>query len=419
MKSITFFEQTKEIVGANTLCIRLANYIAENFDNIKIFYIGHKEYEAKHLINLDKITYIDYEVGKRPSFDEDTVLITFILNLFDVNIELDLSDRVKLLFWSIFPFDTAFLFPFSNNYIYKISSEPKRINKFLKSVYLGDYHKVRDAYKFMYENDTLAFMDSLNLEATNKYMDYEPKSDINYLPIPLAPKDHTINSQLIDNKIINIGWLGRLVEFKIHSLINIVKNADLYADKYNKKIKIHIIGSGKDKKLLDKCPPNDNVELVFLNTISGDELDTYILNNVDIMFAMGTSCIESSKLHIPSVLMDASGKEIPLDYKFKWIFESKNYCLGEDVTNMKVKNSNSFEEIINQVYSQQDGKEQIGHQCYDYFKKNHSIDVITQMLLDIAFKSNVTISDLRKLNLYKAKFQAIKQFKRKVLKLNN
>ncbi len=419
MKSITFFEQTKEIVGANTLCIRLANYIAENFDDTKVFYIGHKDYEAKHLINMDKVNYINYEVGKKLSFDEDTVLITSILNIFDVNIELDLSNRVKLLFWSIFPLDMAYLFPFAHKYVYKVSSDPKKICKFLKFVYGCDYTKVQEGYKFMYNNGALAFMDSLNLDSSNDCMAFSPTDRIHYLPIPLTPKEHSINPNLIEDEVINLGWLGRLVEFKIHSLAGVIKNATLYADNYNKKIKIHIIGSGKDQNLLDQCIISDNVELIFLNTISGDKLDSYILNNIDIMFAMGTSCIESSKLHIPSILIDASYKEIPLDYKFKWIYETHDYCLGEDVATMKTQNPHSFEDIISHVYDTQEGKKIVGNKCYDYFQNSHSIDLIAKMLFDLAPKSNVSISDLRSLNLYKAKFQLIKQFKRKVLKINN
>ncbi len=418
MKSITFFEQTKEIVGANTLCIRLANYIAENFDDTKVFYIGNKDYEAKHLINMEKVNYVNYEVGKKLSFDEDTVLITSILNIFDVNIELDLSKKVKLLFWCIFSLDMAYLFPFSHKYIYHVSSDPKKVCKFLKFVYGSDYKKVQEGYKYMYNNGALAFMDSLNLNSSNDCMDYNTSDNINYLPIPLIPKDHTVNFNLIEDDVINLGWLGRLVEFKIHSLVNVIKNASLYADKYNKKIRIHIIGSGKDQNLLNKCIISDNVELIFLNTISGDKLDTYISNNIDIMFAMGTSSIESSKLHIPSILIDASYKEIPLDYKFRWIYETRDYCLGEDVTTMQRINPHTFEDIIAQVYKQ-DGKKAVGSRCYEYFQQNHSIDVITKMLFDLAPKSNVTIEDLRKLTLYKAKFQFIKKFKRKILKINN
>ncbi len=137
------------------------------------------------------------------------------------------------------------------------------------------------------------------------------------------------------NNVVNLGWLGNLVEYKIYSLIDVIENSSFYVNNYNKIVEIY-----------------------------------------------GSSV----------VLKDVGYKEIPLDYKYKWIYETQDYCLYEDVSIMPVIN------IEKPVTHKQDGRS-LSNRFYDYVKKNHSIDIMNQ---------------LKKLSLNRAKAQFIKQFKRKI-----
>ncbi len=144
------------------------------------------------------------------------------------------------------------------------------------------------------------------------------------------------------NDVANLTWLENLAKYKVYSLVNVVENTNFYKDNYNKIV------------------------------------ETYKKNSIY--------------------------NEVPLDYKYKWIYETQDYCLYENVSSMPVKKMHNVDKVITQVYKQDGSKlvsniGNMGNKFYDYFKRNHSFDVITQV---------------KRQTIYKLKSQLIKQFKRRI-----
>ncbi|MFA6988641.1 MAG: hypothetical protein WC197_01100 [Candidatus Gastranaerophilaceae bacterium] len=397
IKSITFYYPTTLTGGAQYLFVRLANHLVNM--GIKVYHIDYSYGFSRRFLN-ESVEKINYVKNKKLNIDFDTTLIVAPCQIFHLYNQLNLSAKVNLFFWCLHPYNFVGLFPFFS----KVQNSNKtKIKLFVEKYYKKEYVLLKKIINELYDKKSLIFMDPATYDC-NKYL-FDIKSDEKYyLPIPLMVVDFIPNSHIIDENCINIGYLGNLVDFKISSILNLIQNADLYSEKYNKKFKIHIIGRRDEQHILDEYKIKNNVEIIYKGILLEDELNNYLLNTIDILFAMGTSCLEGAKLNIPSVVLDYSYNEFPMNYKFKWLFESKDYSLGDFVSDVK-ENKHNFEDIINSIYIDKQ-KKTIGEKCHNYFQTNHSINAVGDKLLEyLNEKSEINMNFFKNSGLYKTKIQ--------------
>lgn len=414
IKSITFFYPSRMLGGVEFLFIRLAKYLSEEL-NMKVFYIDYEDGFGKKQLSSSDVTFIKYEdSSKNILLDFDTHLILPLFKLFAHN-ELIITNRVRLLFWSLHPFDIIYVFSFLKLYMNYISDKKESLKKAINFLYRKDVSIITKVLKLCDKKNSLYFMDSVNFDVKNFCLDLN-LDEAKYIPIPVLEKNHNPKREIVDENVINIGWVGRLCDFKVFILMNIIENANIYSHKTAKKVKVHIIGTGPEEIRVRNYKKTGNIELLFLGSLIEDELDNYLINNIDVLFAMGTSCLEGAKLHIPSVLVDASYKKIPLSYKFKWLFETTGFSLGESINKVNNKNSHTFNKILSEIYLKKN-KKYIGDKCYSYCKSNHAIDSVANKLIDYLNETSLTISDLFITGIDKAKVNKIKNFK-KIVKGN-
>ena len=50
---------------------------------------------------------------------------------------------------------------------------------------------------------------------------------------------------IVETSLLKIGWIGRIVDFKINILNRVIEDAFLYSEKYKKNTIFHIVASGK------------------------------------------------------------------------------------------------------------------------------------------------------------------------------
>lgn len=399
--SITFFFPSRDVGGAEYLFLRLANHIAENSD-IKVFYIDYEDgFAGKNLSG--KVFHIPYKKGKKPNIFYKTTLVTsyaFFFNMYD---QLNIAEDVKLFFCSLHPHDIInSSFPFC----VKLGRQTKPGMKWaLNLLYKKEAEIKRKTLNMLYENNSLAFMDLNDFETNRHIFDLEVANK-KYLPIPVSNANYSAKKELADDKAINIGWLGRLVDFKIFSLLSVIENADIYSRKYNQKIRIHIIGSGDKEAILKNLKFSGQVELIFTGILTEDKLNQYLINNTDILFAMGTACIEGAKLRIPSVIVDYSLARFNPDYKYNWFYELEEYSLGGNLEDLQAPNNHTFEDILGEIYKNFN-KESIAERCFSHYKANHSIEATSGKFLGYLSGIGTTMSDLVATNIFKSKLYNI------------
>ena len=373
---IIFYVRAKDVGGVQVLYL---NLIKELFNkNIIVKLISYKESWLNSELNRYKIKYefLNIESTKIQEFNtfikaEDILVSTFLMDEYF----LFLKVNPLLLFWNVFP-RTLYVNESKINVLRKLFRK-RLINK-------------------MINNRGLVFMDNSGVNSIKNQFGISIKSEIIQIPINTSEKNLylTMKKRKHDN-IINITYLGRAEKWKVKPVIKILK--DIYEYKSNEfKIIFHIITDEIEEfiKLLDFTATI--FELRFYSGISGENLTRFLLEKADLHIAMGTSCLEGSGNGIPSILIDASFNDFPENYKYRWIFENENYSLGELLEDSSdIMKGHTLTEILD--YYNEDRADElvsISNLCFEYTKRNHGLELVTNSFIHACFNTELRIKDV-------------------------
>lgn len=365
-----FFLPSRTVGGYEYLFIRLSKFLSEKL-NFNVYYIDYQDGFAKNQLNKTKVKFINYiENETQINIDQPVNLIAPITMGHQIpNLK---NPSSKIIFWCAHPKSVPWLAGRSG-------FNDKKLNKFLS---------------VLNQQNSVCFMDWACWQSTNFLSGISFQET--YVPISTNEKKNIKKTKkIIKKNEINIGWLGRLDSDKICSLINLLDN--FYNLKTKLKKTIHIIGDGNSKYLIDDKKYSKKINIIFTSTLINEKLYRYLTNNVDVLFAMGTSTLEAASLKIPSVLT-ISGIDFFKSDIYIWLYNSKKFSLGF-YNNQNIKGfikTNSFNEIIKETYYK-NNKEKIGSKCYEYYKQNHSILNTISNLLYFTVNNNFTYDKYQKL----------------------
>ncbi|AFD09310.1 hypothetical protein Solca_4320 [Solitalea canadensis DSM 3403] len=395
MKNICFFYPSKNVGGAQLLFVRLAIELSL-IEGLNIKVIDYSEgFLTKQLANTPNVSLIPFVNGKA-KIDFETILITPLSYIADIEYLVDFNiQEVKLLFWAIHP----------DNLKDSLYAKGRKI--FINKAQLRHYIVT------LSEKGNIIYMDGANFYSVVKELDINFKPF--YLPIPVDIKEQS-KVRIKKDKVLNLGWLGRISYDKINSLYKIIDEVRFFSELKKFNIHLHIIGDGEEKEDLITYLKKSNVSYTLAGTLMNQYLDNYIIENIDLGVAMGTSCIEFASRKIPVFLIDFSHDRFPNDYKYNWLFETEDYTLGSNVNSISER-KNSFEQLIKQFSD--DNK--LGEKCYLYTLNNHYIkNVLNSLLLHcedlVACDRNEWKMFQKKINpiLYKISYKLYRKLKFKM-----
>lgn len=391
--AITFFFPSKEIGGTELLFVRLALFLAEE-RRIPVRVIDYADGFLARSLAGTRVEVTAYVSGAKTPVPAGSCLVTSASHVFLLNRMLSLSPDTRLLFWFLHPYNLLTLFP-KCNHLMKLT--PATLRFILKTLFFHESHAIRRTLRYAHSCSGLIFMDSENLRINQVLFDLALTSPA-YLPVPLGEetaccfgtsgKDRTSGDGLI-----NLGWLGRLADHKVYTLDFVIRQAYDYARMTGQRICFHVIGDGEFRPLLERRLPRDGfLDVQMAGTIVGNDLVRYLCDNVDLLFAMGTSALEGAKFRIPTVLLDACYTEMPRDYLFRWLFETTGYDLGMIISSASTpRHPHSFAEIIEGV--KRDGN-RLGDLCQGYYEKNHSLTTVADRFVEFVNSSRLTMRDM-------------------------
>ena len=382
INKIAFFYPSRVVGGAELLFARLGAFLQEKF-GAKVLYVDYKDGFIRNNADFQCLEFIDYVDSQKTLLPDADILITPISNIARIGNYLDFQNpNTKLLFWTIHALNLLHVLPKGT----KLQNLPSPLQKFvLNFFYRKRFGWMKRLLIGLNAKNACCFMDYENILYQNRLFDVNLGS--NYLPIPCPMPKETANVNLIGENEINICVLGRLVREKVFPLINVLDNLLVY-ESDRKKI-VHIIGDGDSKRLIDLNKYKNKIEIKFTGTIKEiSELHNYLKNNVDIVFAMGTSVIEAAGMKLPAVVLPYSYNKIK-NSRFMYFFENQNYTLGTNIDSYKKTATHEFGEILDEVYNLKN-KENLGNDCYNYFIQHHSLDSVAKMLLEKAENDKIT-----------------------------
>lgn len=233
-----------------------------------------------------------------------------------------------------------------------------------------------------------------------------------YVPISLPEKKVRAKKELVNSSEINIAVLGRLCTDKIYSVTNLLDNLSRIRTPLKKRVLV--VGEGPDKDII-KTEKYPDIEIEFRGTVTGSDLDNLLANEVDALFAMGTSILEGAALGLPSIVIPHNMKPMSCN-SFVYLQDSRDYCLGwldTQIDELKLED-HPLSKIIDDIYS--DGlKEKLGNSSYQYYLENHTIGAAVKPLKKSLETTRLSYGGLKLLSA--PFFKAYKELKKKGVSL--
>ncbi len=354
-KILFIYLPSNTIGGYETLFVNIAKNLSKN--NYKIIFLDEKDFmKNNYFSNINDVNLIN--IGDLKTFsgniliDNTLVLCPFTLSGEFIE-QFGFNDSVQHYFHIGHPKSYEFL-------DYKLKGSTKFDNTY---VFILDLIRRNNTY--------LLSMDEICAYELN----YMFTVNIQILPIFIEMKEYSIKDK-VNNKCINIGFLGRLDYDKIWGLINLIDCLQQYSS--NLKRKIHIIGDGNAKKLIHlEWYKSENIEIIFTGILVGEAKNIYIKKNIDIMFTAGLACLEQPFNGIPSVMIPHGRNKFYNENKFTYLFNMNNFNGGyyiDDIKKMSKTNFSNFKDIIDDIYKKNLINE-LGNKCADYIVKNHVFEI--------------------------------------------
>lgn len=415
-ESICFYFPYQEDSGVPVLFARMANELAVSCPKIMIYVIDYENgVISRNILKRDNIILIPFNDNIEVSPPENTVLVMQTFLPYYWPKELKLKANTRLFFWNLHPQNLIpSLLPVP--YLRQIPFNNFGVFKILTNFYTRLFKRLREYVILLMKTESLYFMDKSNLDYTSKYLSINlVKTD--YIPVPVE-FDANLNtrSEIKNQGELNVGWIGRLCDFKSYILVYTINKLVEIAPRFESiKFKYHIVGNGPFLEYIKKnINTSDFVEVIFHGAIPHNKLNDFLENEIDIVTAMGTSALEGAKLGKPTILLDFSFKEIKRDYLFRLLNETIEFDLAHLVSNSDFQDGNDslyliFENIINDYT-------QYSKLAINYFIQNHDIKNVSQLLVE---KIKGASLEYHMINPSVLKKGRILQFYNKLRRLNN
>lgn len=238
--------------------------------------------------------------------------------------------------------------------------------------------------RFLLEHRALAFMDQANVDATEGYLGIGIPAPT-YLPVCAGsalpkPSPRTLQSPL------RLAWIGRIADFKHHILSRALMDLDRVQPKLAVALSFTIVGEGPFRESVERTVAGlKNLKVRFSGELPAGRLADFLREDVDVLFAMGTSALEGIRAGIPTVLLDVSYRPVLQGYRYTWLHERAGYTLGDMISPKFIEpGNNSLEKLIK---SAMDNHSDLALAAWGHYNRHHGLGSVTDRLLTLAFAS--------------------------------
>ena len=171
-----------------------------------------------------------------------------------------------------------------------------------------------------------------------------------------------------------------------------------------------MIGDGDKKYLIENISLDSKYfNLKIVGVIPKNQLDQYLIDNIDINAAMGTSALESAKLSIPTIVLDFSHKEIIGDYIFRWLHNTTNFDVAHNISTLDFKKDNKSLEKMLKHFEQE--KKILENKSYQYFQNNHTIESVSSKLIQFVELYSTRFENINNLYFKKSFIRKLYEYK--------
>ncbi len=392
MTKLYFFFPYDEECGVPVLFLRMSRWVAEHYGNEYVCYVV--DYPdgamARNITAEDKVKVLPYTDKDGCTIEDDAMIIfqSFRTCFWPKNLRL--SPKTQVFWWTLhgrclapvlIPEPAAEL-TFKYNWLYKT----------VALFYWPFMHRFAKLVDDMIAAGALHFMDATSFMGGVEHIPMKTKQIDHYLPVPASDYNGVLKSGKSEAEL-NVCWLGRLSDEKTPILTYTIRKLAEYALNNQQKIVLHVLGWGEHQEEVDAMGlDNEYFKQLKSRPIKSTEINGFLLQNIDVMFAMGTSALEAAKLGVPTVMVDATYEEIKGDYVYKPIYERTGYELAHLITKKDFERGNkSFERIMDLVNNQ---FSDFSQKSREYFVRNHAISIVGEQFVTLIRKLDFTFNQI-------------------------
>ncbi len=335
--------------------------------------------------------FIEYREDIKVHIPNDAVAVFQSMTPWSIFPALKLSPQTRVLFWNCHPFNLVPTLPGLRRQMQHNAT----FGRIILATALRSYRdKMLRLVSLLLSCRALVFMDQSNVTTTERYLGLAIPAPV-YLPIPAQTpvRFKTAPSRNFQLEGLRVAWIGRLVDFKYHILKKALEELNRLQPELDLPIEVTIVGSGDYVKKLHKDVLTMNlIGVHFINNIAPHLLDDFLLGEVDILMAMGTSALEGAKLGTPTLLLDIAYGKVPSGYLFQWLHERKGFSLGDVLgTEHIVPSNNSLANRLGEALADYMG---VSASAAEHFKNFHALPTVAEKLLTFARETTCTYGDL-------------------------
>ncbi|MCU0349776.1 MAG: hypothetical protein MUF43_02950 [Flavobacterium sp.] len=387
---VYFFFPSFELGGVPILFSRIVNSIVDHLQIDNIYVIDFENgCLHQNIIKHRNIVFIKFLKGNKVIIPDDAVIVLQSTLPYRLPEELKISAQTRLIFWNLHPDNLIPIIPLP--YFKKIQLENVFIYNILSFLFLKNVvSQLKEFILLINKKKALLLMDEVNKVKIETYFKIKLSNYI-YLPVPVPSTSKKIN--LADLDKLTFCWVGRLCDFKSYILIYTLTKFSEIAFRLKLKMEYLVIGVGDFFDTIHKLKLNNSFfEFKLLKGINSKDLDDFLLNNVNILTAMGTSALEGAKLGIPTILLDFSYQKILGDYKFRWLHDTKNYDLGHNISKNDYQTGNkSLENMLEEVKT---NYITLSEKSLEYFNNNHSLENIKDKFIECIENTSLEFNEI-------------------------
>ncbi len=377
--NIVFYFPWKELSGGPFYLAELAKGMSM-IEGYQVYYVDYLDGIAFQSLNETKVHMIIY--GEHEDFLRlnECILVTPIYCAPHIP-QMNVKSKILFLNW--------------HNYCIKSLINTWKMNESGIQAFL----------EMVYRTDAVFFLDAAHRDAQNKFIKAE-KGYIfpeKYVPITIKIEKRVSPKidYLCDMRYLSIAILGRLTVDKTYSIINVLKC--IKSTVVDIPLKIYIIGNGEGGEKIKSFCNNKNVTIEMKGVISGKALQAFLIDNVDVLFGMGSSVLQGAGLGLPSVIIPHNFEDFICN-KFTYLHETTGYALGwydTQIEDINVK-WHRIEDIVLDLYCNHQ-KSVIGSKDYMYVLLNHTSNV--REFVNALNETRLTYNDFNEISKSQGKFK--------------
>ena len=380
--------------GVSVLFLRLAHAIAQK-NEYKCVLVDYVDGYMSKRANRGLVEVVNYSDNIEIELEDGSIALFQSMTPWSIFPRIIIPDGVHILFWNCHPSNLKLEMPIFRN---SKSYSSTVLFYLIRLILLPYMYRLKKFAKYLLNRDGLIFMDYENLRSTEKNIGIKIEDPI-YLPIPAESRDLRGLVSRGNRTVINLCWIGRIVDFKYFILKRLLDDLSILASQASMEFKVTIVGEGTHlPQLKAHCDSIDSYSLFFLAHLEEPLLNQFLVNEVDILFAMGTSALEGAKFGVPTILLDIAYSDVPETYVYRWLYQRDGSTLGETLR-LSGDRGCSYRSLKRLIDEFSVDEKFVSQRTHAYFLKNHSMEKVVDGLLGALGKSKCLWGDLRSAGL--------------------